>query len=240
MDLRAVKQLAALLFLPIAAGAQISQGYFGLAISNNHGVSWPNNTVQPLQVSAVRLWDSGTRWNQLEIAPGVYNWAPLDAMLAQAQWNHQTVLYTFGGVPAFYSSDPYDGGCTEGIGSCDAPSGLNYDGSGTNTRFKAFVTALMAHAGTSIQYFAAWNEANNTAFWNGSAAQMVRMAHDAREIIKAYNPRAAVLTPSTCACNNISFTSRTYSSSNPGDGMFYYLETQAAGVRGGANWRLAR
>ena len=90
----------------------------------------------------------------------------------------------------------------------------------------------MVHTGTQIQYFEAWNEINNTPFWNGTAAQMVRMAHDAREIIKSYNPSAVVLTPSTCACDNLFFTEYTYSTSNPQNGMLYYLQTTAQGVKG--------
>ncbi len=94
-----VLALAACAFVPLAAFAQINSSFFGLEISADRNVSWPNNIAQPLKVSAVRLWDSDTRWNQLETSPGEYNWFPLDIMLAQAQGYKQTVLYTFGGVP---------------------------------------------------------------------------------------------------------------------------------------------
>ncbi len=216
-------------FVPLAAFAQINSNFFGLAISGNAGVAWPSNIAQPLAVSTVRLWDSGTRWDQLETSNGVYAWGPLDIMLSQAKANNQTVLYTFGGVPSFVSSNPDDTACAEGNGSCDPPSGLNGDGSGKDVQFKAFVTALMIHTGNQIAYFEPWNEVNNTPFWNGSAAQIVRMVSDARTIIKSFNPSAVVLTPSTCACYNGPFTGWTSLSSNPQDGMEYYLGTSAAG-----------
>ena len=113
----------------------------------------------------------------------------------------------------------------------------NPDGSGSDAQFQAFVSALMVHAGKQIQYFEAWNEVNNTPFWNGSAAQIVRMVYDARAIIKAYNPSAVVLTPSTCACDNVSFSNKKYASANVADGMRYYLEATAnvAGTPSGAS-----
>ena len=222
-------------FVPPAAVAQVPSGFFALTINGNGGnggVAWPNSIAQPLAVNSVRLWDSGTRWNQIETSEGVYDWSSLDALLAKAKANHETVLYTFGGVPLFASSAAWDYTCTEGYGTCRPPIGLNSDGSGTNVQFKAFVTALMEHTGKQIQYFEVWNEVNNLQFWNGSAAQMVRMAHDARMIIKQYNPSAIVLTPSTCACNNYYFTEFSSSTSNPQDAMQYYLGTSANGVVG--------
>ena len=219
--------ITALLFVPLAGSAEISSSFFGLAVSGNNGVLWPNKIAQPLAVSTVRLWDSGTRWNQLEIGPGVYAWGPLDSMLLQAAANQQSVLYTFGGVPSFISSSQNDAVCAEGNGSCDAPTDLNPDGSGTNATFKAFVTDLMLHTGKQIKYFEAWNEVNNQQFWRGTAAQAVRMAYDARTIIKTYNPSAVVLSPSTCPCNNTIFTAGKYTNSNVPNGMAYYLAATA-------------
>jgi len=223
------------LFLATVLGlAQVPASFFGLTIDGNGGTgfTWPNSIAQPLVVNAVRLWDSGTRWNQIETTEGVYNWSALDAMLAKAKANHQTVLYTFGGVPAFAASEPWDDACSEGFGSCSAPIGLNRDGSGTNVQFKAFVTALMQHTGNQIQYFEAWNEINSPQFWNATAAQMVRMAHDARMIIKQYNPSAVVLSPSTCGCSDIVFTEFSSFNANPQDAMLFYLRATAKGVPG--------
>lgn len=234
MIARALTGLVVALMVPVAVLAQVPSSFFGLTINGNggNGVAWPNSIAQPVAVNAVRLWDSSTRWNQLETSEGIYNWTALDAMLAQAKAHHQTVLYTFGGVPSFASSAPWDSTCTEGYGSCDPPIGLNSDGSGTNVQFKAFVYALMAHTGKQIQYFEAWNEVNSGEYWSGTAAQIVRMAHDARVIIKQYNPSAVVLTPSTCACYNLFFTGWTSTSSNPQDAMLYYLNTATNGVAG--------
>ena len=207
----------------------IQPEFFGLDV-NNTTIAWPSAAGVPF--GSVRLWDSGTRWNQIETSKGQYTWTALDAMVSAANQNGQTVLYTFGGDPTFYSSNPTDTNCAEltnGDGPCDAPADVNSNGSGTDADFQGFVTALMQHlqqAGETIQYFEIWNEANNyQAFWNGTAAQLVRMAADARTIIKSYDPSALVLTPSTCGCNNTHFTAGAHPTSNPQDAMSYYLNT---------------
>jgi len=208
----------------------IQPDFFGLDVSNTT-VQWPSAAGVPF--GSVRLWDSGTRWNQIETSKGTYTWTALDALVSAANQNGQTVLYTFGGDPTFYSSNPTDTNCTElatGDGPCDPPADVNSNGSGTDADFQSFVTALMQHLqqrGETIQYFEIWNEVNNyQAFWNGTAAQLVRMAADARAIIKSYDSNALVLTPNTCNCNNTHFTAGAHPTSNPQDAMSYYLNTK--------------
>jgi len=130
----------------------------------------------------------------------VYDWSVLDEWLADAQLHNVDVLYTFGVTPIWASSDPSDPNCAGGLGACDPPDDLNPDGSGPNQHWKNFVTALVAHNQSSnaahIKYWETWNEAYHTRGWNGTIAQMIRMAQDARTIIKAADPSATVLTPS--------------------------------------------
>lgn len=211
----------------------IPSSFFGLGYNADMAV-WPTQASPSVPFGSVRLWDSGTRWNQIETASGTYTWATLDGLLSEAYVNGQSVLYTFGGVPHWISSNPKDKNCAEptpatnGGGTCDPPTDLNKDGSGTDATFISFVTALMQHlqaTGETIQYFEMWNEMNNTVFWNGTAQQLVRMAHDARTIIKQYDPLAVVLSPDTCNCNNTNLTAGTRATTNPQDGMDYYLKT---------------
>src|SRR5579862_8641447 len=108
----------------------IQAEFFGLDVPNTT-VAWPSAAGVPF--GAVRLWDSGTRWNQIETSKGKYTWTALDAMVSTANRNGQTVLYTFGGDPTFYSSNPTDTNCSElttGDGPCDPPADVNSNGSG--------------------------------------------------------------------------------------------------------------
>jgi hypothetical protein len=95
-------------------------------------------------------------------------------------------------VPGYISSNPSDpcnfvntSGHTPG--SCDPPTDLNVDGTGTDQAFISFVTALANHVKNDnlpkIHYWEVWNEPNNTPLWNGSLAQLVLMAQDARCVI---------------------------------------------------------
>jgi hypothetical protein len=112
------------------------------------------------------------------------------------------LLYTFGRVPQWASSSPYESGCGDGPGQCAPPNDVNPDGTGTDQHFKDFVTALAAHNAASsyphIKYWEIWNEPYNAPSWTGTIAQMVRMAQDATAILKAADPNAVVFVPSVC------------------------------------------
>ena len=123
------------------------------------------------------------------------------------------------------------GGVTTGAGApgqCYPPSDLNADGSGTNATWKAWVTAVATHANSlssssyaQIKYWEIWNEfdrannnynsgyinpsgTNNGNSFYGSYAQMVRMAEDARCIIKGKNYITTIHNGGgTCTSNGI-------------------------------------
>jgi hypothetical protein len=135
-------------------------------------------------------------WNAIETSSGVYDFSRLDTRLADAQAEGVDVLYTIYATPTFHSATPTDSSCSEAVAACDPPSDVNADGSGTDAAFIAFVTTLVNHAGTQIPYYEVWNEANITSEWNGTWAQLVRMAQDARATILAVNPKARILSPS--------------------------------------------
>ena len=156
----------------------------------------------------MRLWDSGVAWYLLNPSLGTYNWNTLDTWLNDAQQHGVDVLYTFGEVPTWASSDPTNQYCAayqQDPGSCDPPNDLKADGSGSDQHWKDFVTAIVTHAAGHIHYWGTWNEASNAGQagvkgvgqWKGTIAQMVRMAKDARHIIRTLDPSAIVLSPST-------------------------------------------
>src|SRR5258708_14422074 len=55
------------------------------------------------------------------------------------------------------------------------------DGSGTNQHWIDWVTAVVTRYKGKISYYEIWNEPNNTAMWQGTNAQLVRLAGDARD-----------------------------------------------------------
>src|SRR5579863_3142474 len=174
----------------------IPQTFFGMHI-NRRGTGY---TLPTIPFGAYRTLDSyDTLWGQIETAAGTYNFATLDTRLADAQSAGVDVLYSIYATPAFITSNSADvctGASTMWNGSCDPPTDVNADGSGTDATLIAFLTALVNHVGTQIEYYEVWNEANISSEWNGTWAQLVRMAQDARATIQALNPRARILSPS--------------------------------------------
>jgi len=106
---------------------------------------------------------------------------PASLTFAQAGSNGASVSGT---VSAVCSGINAPGGCVQ------APQDIS--------SWDQFVTELVNHVGPgSIQYWELWNEANTSATWQGDPKMLVAMAADAKAIIKAVDPNAIILSPST-------------------------------------------
>ncbi len=199
----------------------IPSTFFGMHMNSLFDPWPPQAEPFPIYFANQRLEGSDVNWWNIEVAPGQYDYQYLDQWIAQAVQNNVTLMYTFDGVPQFYSSVPSDAGCTFENGACDPPSDLNEDGTGTDASFINFVTSIVKHnyeLGNPIQYWEMWNEPNQRRQWyptcerlkncyhgtsectgtggtNLCYAQLLRMAADAYPIIKAYNPNAVILNP---------------------------------------------
>ena len=175
-----------------SASAPVPASLFSML---THGKNdWPTVTF-----TGLRLWSTGTYWYMMNASPGVYDYSTFDNWISTAQANGKDLMYTFGEIPAWASSNP-SGICGTGIGipagSCYPPNDLNADGTGTNQHWKDFVTAIVTHAAGQIKYWEIWNEPTVPGYWMGNNAQMLRIAQDAYGIIKAIDPTAMVTTPS--------------------------------------------
>jgi len=162
---------------------------------------WPSSPV-----AGQRLWDAGVSWPLINTSKGVYDWTLLDQRLSDAHVHGADLLYDMGMTPVWAqcgtstaSSCVQTSGCAfagtsygAGPGQCYWPADLNPDGTGTNQHWKDWVTAVATHSVNSgtghIKYYEIWNEPNDTGFWRGTTAQLVRMAQDAACIIKGIGP----------------------------------------------------
>src|SRR5260370_6893804 len=83
---------------------------------------------------------------------------------------------------------------------CDPSDDLNRAGRGTNKHFTDFLNALMAHVGPGkIKYVEIWNEPNIRSEWNGTDAQLARLAQDASTIVKSADQNAKISGPAAVA-----------------------------------------
>ncbi len=179
--------------------AQVEPTFFGMHVNKI------SSLPLTIPVGSLRLWDTATNWNQL-CPTSDYSqcdWRHLDEWLAAAKSNGiSEVVYTFGRTPDWVSTEPRGDCGKEKFGICYPPRDLTADGGGTDSAFRGFVTALVKHNQlldpsrfAKIKFWSIWNEPNAQHFWRGTAAQLVRMAKDARPIIQSADPTALVLTP---------------------------------------------
>lgn len=134
---------------------------------------WPT-----VKFGTQRLWDSwpGVAWIDIHKGIGSYNWTELDAQVADSLAHGVELVYTFGYVPAWASTNP-SGACDGATpGSCYAPN---------PQAWQDFVKAITTRYQGKIKYWELWNEPNAGNFWKGSNAQLVAMAKDAYSIIRA-------------------------------------------------------
>jgi hypothetical protein len=179
----------------------IPASFFGMHV-NEANVPWPT-----VPFSSYRSLDSGPiMWADLNPQEGKYDWSNLDLWIAKAKAGGQDIMYTLFVTPTWASSrgarsaNP-DFACVlvakNGPGTCEPPDDLNPDGTGSDQHWKDFLTAIINHVGPgTIKYWEVWNEWNIAIEWNGTQAQMLRMAQDAHTILKAADPNALITSPS--------------------------------------------
>lgn len=171
-------------------GITIPAGFSGMHI-NLQNTPWPS-----IPVGAVRLWDSGTGWAQVETASSTYDWSVLDTRVNQALAAGADVLYDLGRTPTFAQCSPTNRNCGSGVavtcsyddgsngtGQCYPPNDLTVTGGGANQHWIDWVTAVANRYRTRIKFYEIWNEPDIAGMWQGTNAQLVRMEQDAHCII---------------------------------------------------------
>jgi Glycosyl hydrolases family 39 len=183
---------------PPPTGSALPTDFFDISYSTLQASHFPS-----VPFGGIRAWDTNTSWAQIEASQGNYNWTMLDQWLSAAASHGKDVMYTFGFVPTWASSDPgaacfymvADPGCT--APPADVDSGDNM--------WKTFVTAIVNHSLSSpelhIAYYELWNEPDLTRNWSGTPAQLVTMAADAYAIVHRLDPNAKVVGPSPSTAN---------------------------------------
>ena len=161
-----------------AATPRIPGSFFGM--HDGDTVSYPTAPV-----GAVRLWDSGVSWRDIETAPGRYDFTRVDAQVNAARAHGATVLLVLGQTPRFHSTKPGTPG-SYGLGAASMP---------TETSWKNYVYAVVKHfKGRGVDY-QVWNEANVAGYWQGTAKQMATLTRLASTIVNRNDSSAKVVSP---------------------------------------------
>ncbi|MGW0737066.1 helix-turn-helix domain-containing protein [Streptomyces sp. NPDC002851] len=154
---------------------------FGVTMNSSSGA------MPSFRTGALRLWDSQTRWAQVEPARGEYDWSTLDRLLDGAEREGLPTLFVFGGTPAWAAPDARKAAYPDGSRAAPPDDLDDWD---------AFVRALVRHAGARIDAYELWVMANHEHHYNGSVTTLVEMTRRASRIIREADRDATVVCPS--------------------------------------------
>lgn len=164
-------------------GGPIDDSAFGL-----HVPQIANGATPTVNYGAVRLWDSGVAWGQVQQKKGTYWWNGLDAAIGNANAQGKQIMYVLGSTPKWAASKTKQG-TYPNRGAASNPKSMK--------DWKNWVTAVVKRYGGSIESYQIWNEANLQTFWQGTPKQMAKLTQAAYKIIRKYDPTAKVVAASS-------------------------------------------
>lgn len=168
---------------PVTDPNAVQRDLIGLHIEGVEGGAWASAPF-----GALRLWDNGTGWSQIETEKGVFNWKNLDDALDNAESKGVTdILYVLGTTPEWASDN---------AGKDDYPQPGAASPPASIEDWKNWVTQVTTKYGDRISAYQIWNEANLKNFFNGTPAQMAELTKTAYDIIKKNDPDALVVSAS--------------------------------------------
>ena len=151
-----------------------------LAMTDFDPQTWPTE-----KVGAIRLWDSGVTWRQIETAPGVFDYSRLDDQVSAARARGAQVLLVLGQTPGFHALKPNAPG-VYGPGATSMP---------TLTSWRNYVgNVVRRYKGRGVDY-QVWNEANVSSFWTGTKPQMATLTKVASKVVANNDASADVVSP---------------------------------------------
>ena len=195
-------------YADVTSGSQVvvDKSYFGthfhrLVLNDNEKKQGKFKTKWPSQhIGAVRLWDSRTRWADIALAAGQWNFERMDTYIEQATANQAMILYTLGSTPK-WASLRQEEKCSYGFGCAAEPVRIAH--------WEEYVRRVVQRYRGKIAIYELWNEPKFSdiardrktfslgiaGFYTGSIANMVEMARVARKVLDKEDPTAILSTP---------------------------------------------
>jgi len=171
----------------------VKPGLVGMHVEGEEVEAWPSAPF-----GALRLWDNGTAWSQIETSPGVYKWDNLEGALANASSKGmKDILLVLGTTPAWNAKTKGPNDYPQ-ADAASAPKDFN--------AWDNYVTQVVTRYKGRITAYEIWNEANLKTFWNGTPEEMAELTKRAYDIIKKIDPAALVVSASPTVRLASSFT----------------------------------
>ena len=155
----------------------------GMHIEGVEGGAWASAPF-----GALRLWDNGTAWSQIELAKGEFKWDNIEGSLENAEAKGMTdIMLVLGTTPEWAAKEINDTDYPQ-PGAASAPKNL--------ADWDEWVTEVVTRYKGRFSSYQIWNEANLNNFYNGTPEEMAEMTKRAYDIIKSIDPEALVVAPS--------------------------------------------
>jgi Glycosyl hydrolase family 10 len=184
--------------LPPLPGREIDLSYFGTHLHafvlRGRVQDPPQATPFPVgQVGAIRLWDSVTRWGEVEPESGRFVFDRVDKYVDAAARHGASVLFTLGSTPRWASARP-DEPCSYGFGCAAEPADMAH--------WERYIQTLARRYKGKVAYYEVWNEPHpgqvfqgHRGFYTGNLASLVELARRAKKVLSVEDPQAVLLTP---------------------------------------------
>ena len=172
------------LLIGVGPGQPIGPEAFG-----QHVAGLATAAPTSLTLTSVRLWDTGVRWDEIEKTRDRYDWATLDAAVANAETAGATdILYVLGSTPRWASRSPDLPGLY-GPGSTALPADPE--------DYLDFLREVASRYKGRITGYQVWNEANTRSFYEGDWTKLAQLTRRAYDTVKITDPSALVVAASS-------------------------------------------
>ncbi len=161
----------------VANGAPLPSTFMGMTVNK-----WGSYSIWPSaeQFGLLRMWDTTTRWEDLEPTKGAWDWSRMDLYVGTARRANEEILYTLGMTPLWAAARRADGDRSE-------PGNL--------ADWRNYVRTVARRYQGRIKYWELWNEVNYDGFYTGSVDTMLALTQAASQELKAVDPTNVVLSP---------------------------------------------
>ncbi|MCU0262519.1 MAG: beta-galactosidase [Candidatus Nanopelagicales bacterium] len=142
----------------------------------------------PARAGAIRLWDAGVAWRQLEPEQGQVDWALLDTAVAQAEKiGAADIQWVHGSPPQWAALDPEAPGLY-GPGTSSAPD---------EGAYLDILRQVAQRYQGRITSYQVWNEANIKIFYRGKPDYLAELTLKAKNVLDEVDPDALLIGAST-------------------------------------------
>jgi polysaccharide biosynthesis protein PslG len=169
---------------PSIAADAVQPTLVGMHIEGVEAEAWASAPF-----GALRLWDNGTAWSQIELEKGKYKWDNLEGALNNAEAKGmKDIMMVLGTTPEWAARDITDSVYPPYPGANSAPKDFS--------DWDNWVTAVVSRYKGRITSYEIWNEANLADFFSGTPEEMAELTARAYKIIKDIDPEATVVSAS--------------------------------------------